>query len=126
MYEFTRDGVVLASELGVGPGNGDEVVWLFGKDLEGLDVNFSWGFYSKCGKWHRGGEIHTHPEEEILVYVGLDPDNLNYLGAELEMGMVKHAKGSSIPRLWRSAPGLPHLPLITRWVDKPYGFSSAA
>ena len=68
------------------PGNGDEVVWLFGKDLEGLDVNFSWGFYSKCGKWHRGGEIYPSGRE-ILVYVGLDPDNLNYLGAELELGM---------------------------------------
>ncbi|NLY39142.1 MAG: hypothetical protein GX044_07565 [Firmicutes bacterium] len=124
MYEFTRDGVVLASELGVGPGNGDEVVWLFGKDLEGLDVNFSWGFYSKCGKWHRGGEIHTHPEEEILVYVGLDPDNLNYLGAELELGMGKHAERHvfNTPTVAICPQGFPHLPLITRWVDKPYGF----
>jgi hypothetical protein len=39
MYEFARDGVILASALGVGPGNGDEVVWVFGKDLAGL---FSW------------------------------------------------------------------------------------
>jgi hypothetical protein len=88
-YEKVTDsnGVMRPSERGIGPGNGDQVVWLYGRDLEGLTVNFTWGLYSKCGKWHRGGEAHTHPEEEILCFVGLDPSDLNYLGAELELGM---------------------------------------
>ena len=108
----------------MGPGNGDEIVWLFGRDLEGLELNFSWGFYSQAGKWHRGGESHTHPEEEILVYVGLDPDDINYLGAEVEIAM-----GENDERHFYNKPfvaicpkGFPHLPCITRWVDRPYAF----
>ena len=125
-YSMVTDerGIMRPSERGVGPGNGDQIVWLFGKDLEGLELNFTWGFYSQNGKWHRGGEAHTHPEEEILVFVGLDTDNLEYLGAELEMGMGKDYERHifNTPTVAICPAGFPHLPLITRWVDKPYGF----
>ncbi len=125
-YEKVTDenGVMRPAERGVGPGNGDQIVWLFGKDLEGFNVNFTWGFYSRCGKWHRGGEAHTHPEEEILCFLGLDPDDLSYLGAELELGMGKDYERHIFnkPTVAICPKGFPHLPLITRWVDKPYGF----
>jgi len=118
------NGVMRPAERGVGPGNGDQIVWLFGKDLEGFEVNFTWGFYSRCGKWHRGGEAHTHPEEEILIYVGFDIKDLNYLGAELELGMGKDYERHIFnkPTVAICPKAFPHLPLITRWVDKPYGF----
>ena len=108
----------------IGPGNADQLVWLFGPNLEGMDVNFTWGFYTQCGKWHRGGEAHTHPEEEILVFVGLDPDNLELLGAELEVGMGPDCERHIFnkPTVAICPQGFPHLPLITRWVDRPYGF----
>jgi hypothetical protein len=117
-------GVIKAAEMGVGPGNGDEVVWLYGDDLEGFDLNFTWGFYSKCGKWHRGGEAHYHPEAEILCFLGLDPDNLDFLGAELELGMGKDYERHifNTPTIAICPAAFPHLPLITRWCDKPYGF----
>ena len=108
----------------IGPGNADQLVWLYGENLEGMEVNFTWGYYTGCGKWHRGGEAHTHPEEEILVFVGLDPDNINYLGAELEIGMGKDYERHifNTPTVAICPKGFSHLPLITRWVDKPYGF----
>jgi hypothetical protein len=123
------DGVMRAkyapAEAEMGPGNADELVWLFGKDLEGLEVNFSWGYYSAAGKWHRGGEAHTHPEEEILLYVGLDPDNINYLGAEIENALGENDERHfyNVPFVTICPKGFPHLPSITRWVDKPYSFS---
>lgn len=119
-----QDGIMRPGQFGVGPGNGDQIVWLYGSDLEGFDVNFTWGFYSQCGKWHRGGEAHTHPEAEILCFVGLDTDNLDYLGAELEMGMGPDYERHifNTPTVAICPAGFPHLPLITRWVDKPYGF----
>jgi len=119
-----RDGVMRPAERGVGPGNGDQIVWLYGKDLEDFPINFTWGFYSRCGKWHRGGEAHTHPEEEILCFLGLDEGNLGYLGAELELGMGKDYERHifNTPTVAICPAGFPHLPLITRWVDKPYGF----
>jgi hypothetical protein len=119
-----ENGILRPSERGIGPGNGDQIVWLFGNNLEGMDVNFTWGLYSKCGKWHRGGEAHTHPEAEILCFVGLDPNDMNYLGAELELGMGKDYERHIFnkPTVVICPQGFPHLPLITRWVDKPYGF----
>jgi hypothetical protein len=117
-------GVMRPAERGVGPGNGDQIVWLYGSDLEEFEVNFTWGFYSRCGKWHRGGEAHTHPEEEILCFVGLDSNDLGYLGAELEIGMGRDYERHIFnkPTVAICPQGFPHLPLITRWVDKPYGF----
>jgi hypothetical protein len=119
-----RDGIMRPADMGVGPGNGDQIVWLYGKDLEGFNVNFTWGFYSRCGKWHRGGEAHYHPEEEILCFVGLDPNDINYLGAELELGMGKDYERHIFnkPTVAICPAAFPHLPLITRWVDEPYGF----
>ncbi len=119
-----KDGIMRPAEMGVGPGNGDQIVWLYGDDLEGFDVNFTWGFYSRCGKWHRGGEAHYHPEAEILCFLGLDEDNLDYLGAELELGMGKDYERHifNTPTVGICPAGFPHLPLITRWVDKPYAF----
>jgi hypothetical protein len=119
-----ENGVMHPAERGVGPGNGDQIVWLYGRDLEGMQVNFTWGLYSRCGKWHRGGEAHTHPEAEILCFFGLDPKDLNYLGAELELGLgpdyERHIFNKPTVAICPQA--FPHLPLITRWVDKPYGF----
>jgi hypothetical protein len=108
----------------IGPGNADSLVWLYGDQVENAEVNFTWGYYTQCGKWHRGGEIHTHPEAEILCYVGLDPDDINFMGAELELGMGKDAERHFFnkPTVAVCPQGFPHLPLITRWVDKPYGF----
>ena len=119
-----KDGIMHPAKAGVGPGNGDQIVWLYGPDLEGFNINFTWGFYSQCGKWHRGGESHYHPEAEILGFVGLDPDNLDYLGAELELGMGKDYERHIFnkPTVVICPDAFPHLPLITRWVDKPYGF----
>jgi hypothetical protein len=119
-----QDGIMRPAKFGVGPGNGDEIVWLYGPDLEGFKINFTWGLYSQCGKWHRGGESHYHPEAEILCFIGLDPDKLDYLGAELELGMGKDLERHVFnkPTVVVCPGGFPHLPLITRWVDKPYGF----
>ena len=117
--------LVNSNQVGqIGPGNADQLVWLFGPNLEGMEVNFTWGFYTEAGKWHRGGEAHTHPEEEILVFVGLDPDDVNFMGAELELGMGENHERHIFnkPTVAICPKGFSHLPLITRWVDKPYGF----
>lgn len=125
-YEQVIDerGIMRPAVRGVGAGNADSLLWMYGNDLEGVDVNFLWGHYTRCGKWHRGGEAHTHPEEEILIFVGLDPDNINELGAELEVGMGENCERHIFnkPTVAICPKGFPHLPLITRWVDKPYGF----
>jgi hypothetical protein len=33
----------------MGPGNGDQIVWLFGQDSNNFKLNFAWGFFSGTG-----------------------------------------------------------------------------
>ena len=124
-YESTVDDTGVLRPKGVmGPGNGDAIIWMFGDDLNGFNLNFTWGFYSGTGKWHRPGEGHTHPEEEALVFVGLDPDDLSYLGAEISFKMGKEFEDQVFdkPTAVICPEGFVHLPCVTRWCDKPYGF----
>jgi hypothetical protein len=107
-----------------GPGNADHMTWMFGKDLEGLNVNIAWGFCSQRGIWHRGVNAHSHPADEVLIFLGTDPDNIDDLGAEIEIDLGKEherylfGKSSVIV----CPAGLPHAPIVTRWVDKPFAF----
>ena len=125
-YEALRDskGLLRGGNIIMGPGNADQMVWLFGNDLENFNLNFSWGHYKDAGKWHKHGEVHLHPEEEILIFVGLDPDKPLELSAEIEEGMGWDDERLVVknPGLLICPKGLPHLPQITRWVDKPFGF----
>jgi len=124
-YEALADttGVLRPRDV-MGPGNGDQIVWLFGQDIEGFKLNFTWGFFSGTGKWHRPGEGHTHPEVEALIFLGLNPYDLSYLGAELEFALgpefERHVFNK--PTCVICPEGFVHLPLITRWVDDPYAF----
>ena len=115
---------LLPVRKGPGRANAQQLVWMYGKDLEGLNLNFTWGFYSKSGIWHRGGGAHVHPVDEVLVFVGLDPTDIDYLGAELEIDMGKEHERYVFnkPTVVICPAGLPHLPLVTRWIDKPYSF----
>lgn len=118
-------GVMYASKF-IGPGNADQAIWMYGRDLEGLEVNVMWGLCSKCGIWHRmpSGGAHVHPVNEALIFVGLDPNNLSYLGAEIEfkLGEEQEEHLINVPTVVLCPKGFVHCPQVTRWVDKPYGF----
>jgi hypothetical protein len=73
--------------------------------------------------------FHDHPYDEILLFMGTDPHNIEYLGAEIEIIMgdeqethiINKTSGVYFP------PGLKHL-LVYRKVDKPHflvGFSNS-
>lgn len=109
-----------------GPGNADQIVWFYGDNLENIGLNVSWGFYTRPGIWHRVGRggAHVHPVDEALIFVGLDPGNLNYLGAEIEFALGEEEERHLIrvPAAVLAPKNLVHCPEVTRWVDKPYGF----
>jgi hypothetical protein len=106
-----------------GPGNTDHLTWMRGKELEGANVNIFWGFASQPGIWRRGVGAHVHPADEVLVYLGVDPE-VNDLGAEIELDLGKeHGKHIiNKPSIVICPAGIPHLPQVTRWVDKPFAF----
>jgi hypothetical protein len=107
-----------------GPGNADHLAWMYGKDLEGINVNIAWGFASQPGVWQRGVGAHSHPADEILMFLGTNPDNDDDLGAEIEIDLGKeherHFFSKSSVIICPS--GMAHGPIVTRWVDKPFAF----
>jgi hypothetical protein len=72
-----------------GPGMSENAVWMFGKDLEGMDVNFCWCIQTQPGVWMRGPGrgAHVHPVDEVLLFAGTEPSDINYLGAEIQIDM---------------------------------------
>jgi hypothetical protein len=106
-----------------GPGNANHLVSMTGKDLEGMDASIFWGFCSQPGIWRRGAGAHVHPMDEVLVYLGVDPE-IEYLGAEIEldMGQEHERHFFNRPSVVICPAGTPHLPQVTRWVDKPFAF----
>jgi hypothetical protein len=110
------------TEYMLGPGIADHLTWMQGKDLEGLNVNVAWGFSSQPGIWHRGIESHTHSADEVLILMGTDPNNADYLGAEIEIDLGKEEDRYIIskPSAIVCPADLPYAPIVTRWVDKSF------
>lgn len=107
-------------------GNADFIFGAGGKDLEGFSLNFTWAFHTGLGDWHPGLDPHVHPYDEFLVFFGLDADNPDYLGAEIEIAMGQELEKHvfDTPTIVVVPGGLIHCPLVTRSVEKPYGFSA--
>jgi hypothetical protein len=108
----------------LGPGNPNHLALMGAKELEGLNASIFWGFCSTPGLWRRGAGAHVHPTNEIIAYVGTDPDDIGYLGAEIELDMGPEHERHLInkPSVVICPAGMPHTPQVTRWIDKPFGF----
>lgn len=112
--------------IGKGPGgaNAQELVWMFGNQLENFSLNFALGRYQETGVWHPWSGPHVHPTyNECLLFFGHDTDNLDYLGAEMEIALGKEQEKHTFntPSIVILPLGLPHCPLVTRKVEKPFG-----
>jgi hypothetical protein len=123
-YAHCFKGLLYKKPEGKGPGNADSMFHLTGKDMDGVDSNFSFGYYSKTGSWEpEGNGGRYHPYDSVLLFGGLNPKVPDYLGAEIEISIgpenEKHVFDSPtvvcIPRY------LPYGPIITRKVEKPFG-----
>ncbi|MEM1581953.1 MAG: hypothetical protein QXK89_05525 [Candidatus Bathyarchaeia archaeon] len=115
-------------EAGHGPGNADQVVYFSSKNLEGIPLTFTWGVYSKPGSWSKPNAAnalmaHMHTFDEILIFIGLNPDDINYLGALIEVNLGKERERYFFdkPTVLVFPKNVPHLPIINWWVEKPFG-----
>ncbi|MEM2546473.1 MAG: hypothetical protein QXM37_02455 [Candidatus Bathyarchaeia archaeon] len=126
LFKPLRQRIIKTAEPERGPGGADQLVLFRSEDLEGLAVNFTWGIHSKCGVWQRhegASKAHVHPFDEVLFFIGFEPNDINYLGAEVEVYIGKEqekyvfdkASAVIVPK------NIPHGPIVTTWVDKPFG-----
>ena len=105
-----------------GPGNADALAWYKSKDLENFDDNFAFGYYSATGDW--GVQPHTHVGDQVLAFVGLDAERPDHLGAEIEisLGAEQEKHIISAPSMVVCKGGFLHGPIVTKAVDRPFGF----
>jgi hypothetical protein len=107
-----------------GPGMTENASWLFGDELM-MDLNFCWGIHKNPGAWLRGpaNELHTHPNDEVIVFAGTEPADVDYLGAEIQidMGLEHERYIITEPTAVVVPAGMPHGNIVTRWVDHPFG-----
>jgi len=131
-YEgYLREGPITIDERSVmdlraiGPGEAYQIIQMHPEDLEGVNISFSWEFFKTTGVWMSTRLAHVHPEPELLIAVGLDPNNMYDLGAsiefwfgsEREVYVIDKPTVVTIPRPW-----IPHTPVITQRVNRPFAF----
>ena len=108
---------------GPGGANAKQVISMSGRDLEGLDINFTMGLYNRPGEWFPGKGARVHPYDSCLIFFGHNTDDLSYLGADITIAIGKeHEKHDiSVPTVVALPKGTPHFPIICNKVEKPYG-----
>jgi hypothetical protein len=99
------------------------MTFMKGEDLAGFNLNFIIGIYDQVGDWAPNRGAHAHPFGECLFFFGYDPDDLSYLGADLELHMGKEQEGHSfsVPMVVAAPAGLAHCPLLTNRVYRTFG-----
>jgi hypothetical protein len=107
---------------GRGGANAREIVFVQGSDIQGFELNFMLGVYEQTGDWAPGHGAHIHPFDELILFFGYTED-LSYLGSDMELclGKEREKHKFSAPTVAVVAKGLPHNPLVTEKVYKPFG-----
>jgi hypothetical protein len=110
-------------QKGRGGANAKELTFMGGDQLAGFELNFIVGVYDQTGDWAPGSGAHTHPFDECLLFFGYDDNDLNYLGSDMELSLGKEQEKHkfSVPTVVIAPRGMPHNPLITEKVYKPFG-----
>jgi hypothetical protein len=113
----------MAWREGRGGANARLMTFQKGEDLAGLNLNFIIGVYDQVGDWAPNRGAHAHPFAECLFFFGYDPEDLSYLGADMELHMGKEYETHlfSVPMVVAAPSGFPHCPLLTNKVYKPFG-----
>jgi len=108
---------------GMGGANARELVFVGGDELAGFDFNFIVGVYDQTGDWAPGRGAHSHPFDELLLFFGYDDKDMSYLGSDMSLALGKEQEVHkfSVPTVVVAPKGVPHCPLITERVYKPFG-----
>lgn len=108
---------------GRGGANARELTFVPGEEMGGFDFNFIVGVYDQTGDWAPNRGAHSHPFDELLLFFGYDKEDMNYLGSDMELCLGKELEAHkfSVPTVAVAPKGVPHCPLVTEKVYKPFG-----
>ena len=113
----------LKFQQGRGGANARELVFVGGEELGGFDLNFIVGVYDQTGDWAPNMGAHIHTFDECLLFFGYDDKDMDYLGSDMELAVGKEYEKHkfSVPTVVAAPANMPHCPLVTEKVYKPFG-----
>lgn len=108
---------------GMGGANARELTFVGSEEMGGFELNFIVGVYDQTGDWAPNRGAHVHPFDECLLFFGYDDNDLSYLGSDMNLALGKELEEHrfSVPTVAIAPRGVPHCPLVTEKVYKPFG-----
>jgi hypothetical protein len=113
----------LMFKKGRGGANAKELVFVDGDEIANFDFNFIVGVYDTVGDWAPDRGAHEHPFDEVLLFFGYDPNDMNYLGSDmnLSIGQEYEEHKFSVPMAAIAPKHVAHCPLVTEKVYRQFG-----
>ena len=97
------------------------ILWLEDEMIKGaFSVICSW--YWKATEETEGSPAHDHDFDEVVGFIGCDPQNPHDLGGEVEFWLEDEKYMLTKSCLIYAPAGLRHCPLIVKRVDRPFLF----
>lgn len=90
------------------------------KDPFGMEFSLGWSFLTES--FLMVAESHNHDFDQIIFFMGGDPNNIIDYDAEVEMGLGDTVHTIDFPACIRIPKGLMHGPLNIKTVNKPIMF----
>ena len=92
--------------------------------LNGFACSIIYAFAFETGITGLSTKPHVHDYDETIFFIGSDPRNFSDLGAEVEFSIGAEGEEEKYvfdkPTAVVIPKGLPHCPIITKRIDKPY------
>jgi hypothetical protein len=104
---------------------GESSMFSAGADiLNGFPCNIIYAFGLKVGQLGMSTEPHIHDHDEVIYFIGSDPKDIGYLGAEVNFKIGPKGQEEdhifSVPTAVVIPKGIWHCPMATLKFEKPF------
>ena len=93
------------------------------EQLNGFKCSIIYAFAFETGLTGKSVEPHVHDYDEAIFFIGSDPEDASDLGAEVQFSIGPNEEEKHVfdkPTAVVVPAGLPHCPMVTLRIDKPY------
>jgi hypothetical protein len=101
-----------------------ELMHVGAEQLNGFNCSIIYAYAFKTGITGLSTRPHVHDYDEAIYFIGSDPRNFSDLGAEVEFAIGPEGDQEfhvfDKPTAVVIPKGLPHCPIVTKRIDRPY------
>ena len=99
-----------------------ELMHVGAENLNGFNCSIIYAYAFKTGITGLSTKPHVHDYDEAIFFIGSDPRNFSDLGADVEFAIGEEQEKHVFdkPTAVVIPKGLPHCPIVTNRIEKPY------